>query len=115
MAPTIVLDAEGELKAVLGSPGGSRIILYVVKSLVALIDWEMDAQAAAALVNFGSQGQKFELEFGMDALWPGLNLKAYGHSVMPETMTSGIHTIARRNGRIEGAADPRREGAALGD
>src|SRR5690606_2312402 len=62
MAPTIVLDANGDLKAVLGSPGGSRIILYVVKSLVALIDWEMDAQAAAELANFGSRSRGFELE-----------------------------------------------------
>lgn len=115
MAPTLVFDKNGDLEIITGSPGGSRIILYVAKTLVAMLDWGMDAESAATLVNFGSQGQKFELEFGMDALWPGLNLKAYGHSVMPETMTSGIHTIARRNGRIEGAADPRREGAALGD
>ncbi len=40
----------------LGSPGGSRIILYVVKTLVALIDWQLDAQAAVSLVNFGSRG-----------------------------------------------------------
>ena len=57
MAPTIVFDADGQVKAVLGSPGGSRIILYVVKSIVALVDWNMDAQAAAALANFGSRGQ----------------------------------------------------------
>ena len=30
-------------------------------------------------------------------------------------MTSGTHVLARRNGRIEGGADPRREGVALGD
>src|SRR6185312_159461 len=43
MAPTIVLDAAGRVRAVLGSPGGGRIIQYVLKALVALIDWEMDA------------------------------------------------------------------------
>ena len=47
MAPTIVFDEEGKPWAALGSPGGSRIILYVVKALVALIDWKLDAQAAA--------------------------------------------------------------------
>ena len=45
MAPTIVFDEEGKPWAALGSPGGSHIILYVVKTLVALIDWKMDAQA----------------------------------------------------------------------
>ena len=56
MAPTIVFDEQGKPWAALGSPGGSRIILYVVKALVALIDWQLDAQAAAALMNFGSRG-----------------------------------------------------------
>jgi gamma-glutamyltranspeptidase/glutathione hydrolase len=30
-------------------------------------------------------------------------------------MTSGVNTVARRNGNLEGGADPRREGVALGD
>jgi gamma-glutamyltranspeptidase / glutathione hydrolase len=30
-------------------------------------------------------------------------------------MNSGVHAVVRRNGRLEGGADPRREGAALGD
>ena len=34
MAPTIVFDEQGKPWAALGSPGGSRIILYVVKTLV---------------------------------------------------------------------------------
>jgi gamma-glutamyltranspeptidase/glutathione hydrolase len=59
MAPTIVFDDAGKPWAVLGSPGGSRIILYVVKTLVALIDWKLDAQAAVSLMNFGSRGGAF--------------------------------------------------------
>ena len=39
MAPTIVLDSQGNPEIVTGSPGGSQIILYVVKSLVAMLDW----------------------------------------------------------------------------
>jgi gamma-glutamyltranspeptidase/glutathione hydrolase len=130
MAPTIVLDGAGEVKAVLGTPGGSRIILYVLKSLVALIDWEMDAQAAAALVNFGSQGRGLELESttasAYDAmtrpwalrstLWQALRLKPFGHRIDFDMMTSGLHIVVRRGAdRLEGGADPRREGVALGD
>ncbi len=115
MAPTLVFDAKGDLEAVTGSPGGTRIILFVVKTLIAMLDWGLDAQASAALLNFGSEGGPLQVEAGFSALWPALNMKSYGHSVSAEMMTSGTHTIVRRNGRLEGGADPRREGAALGD
>ena len=115
MSPTIVLDDQGKLFAVLGSPGGSRIILYVVKMLVAIIDWNMDAQAAVALTNFGSRGRKFELELESNTAWQGLGLKALGHNVSPEVLNSGGHVIVVREGIFEGGADPRREGIALGD
>ena len=80
-----------------------------------MLDWDMDAQAAAALVNFGSEGGPFAIEYGMSALWPGLRLSAYGQTVTGEVMTSGVNTILRRGGRLEGGSDPRREGVALGD
>jgi gamma-glutamyltranspeptidase/glutathione hydrolase len=115
MAPTIVLDDAGRVMAVLGSPGGGRIILFVVKTLVALIDWGMDAQAAADLLNFGSQGDGFEIELDRAAIWPALGLKALGHRIVPDDMSSGTHVIVRRGSRLEGGADARREGAALGD
>jgi len=115
MAPTIVLDAAGELEAVLGSPGGNRIILYVVKALIALVDWNMDARACAALLNFGSRGGPVEIEFAGSAAWHALRLRARGHRIAPDLMTSGLHIIVRRNGHLEGSADPRREGVALGD
>ncbi len=42
-------------------------------------------------------------------------LKTYGHQIVHVAMTSGVHTIVRRDGHLEGGVDPRREGAALGD
>lgn len=115
MAPTIVFDKDGQVQAVLGSPGGTRIILYVVKSLVALIDWQYDAQAAAALINFGSQGEAFEIEMGWRAVGPALSMVGYGQNVDFGLMNSGTHIVVRRpDGVLEGGADPRREGAALG-
>ncbi len=115
MAPTIVLSANGEPEIVTGSPGGSQIILYVVKSLVAMIDWGLDAQPAAALENFGSEGGPFEIEYALDLIWPTFEMTSYGHTVTAKIMTSGVHTIMRRDGHLEGGADPRREGVALGD
>ena len=115
MAPTIVLDSQGAPEIVTGSPGGSQIILYVVKSLVAMLDWGLDPQQAAALPNFGSQGGPFLIEYSPTYVWPAFELTSYGHAITNMTMTSGVHTIMRKNGRLEGGADPRREGVALGD
>lgn len=115
MAPTIVLDPHGEPEIVTGSPGGAQIILYVVKTLVAMLDWGLDAQEAAALANFGSQGESFQIEASPDLVWPMSEMSSFGHAVTTTVMTSGVHTIMRRNGHLEGGADPRREGVALGD
>ena len=115
MAPTIVFNKDGEVEAVLGSPGGSRIILYVVKSLIALIDWGMDAQQAADLLNFGNRGGAFEIELDGDAVWTALKLRSLGHRIAPALMNSGVHIIVNHDGQLQGGADARREGMALGD
>jgi gamma-glutamyltranspeptidase/glutathione hydrolase len=115
MAPTIVFDMQRHVEAVLGSPGGSSIILYVLKTLIGIIDWGLDAQQAANLMNFGSQGSGLDLEIDWSAVPLALTLKPLGHRIVPSLMNSGVHIVTRRNGGLEGAADPRREGAALGD
>ena len=115
MSPTIVFDGQGRVWAVLGSPGGSRIILYVLKSLIALIDWQQDAQDAAALVNFGARSETFEVEAGVDGAAVAARMTLKSHKVRPGMMNSGAHILTRRDGMIEGGADPRREGVALGD
>jgi gamma-glutamyltranspeptidase/glutathione hydrolase len=115
MAPTLVFGPDGELEAVLGSVGGSAIIYYVVKALIALIDWQLDPQAAAALINFGSRGSTFEIEADYPAVWHALNLRPFGHRIQLTLPVSGTHIIVRRGGLLEGGADPRREGVARGD
>ncbi|MBN8912541.1 MAG: gamma-glutamyltransferase [Rhizobiales bacterium] len=115
MSPTIVFDEHGAFFAALGSPGGSRILLFVIKTLIGLIDWQLDAQAAVDLPNFGSTGRAVELEYGWSTIWRALLLKSYGHAISPDLMNSGLHVVTKRNGRLEGSADPRREGVALGD
>jgi gamma-glutamyltranspeptidase/glutathione hydrolase len=121
MAPTLVFDrASGELVATLGSPGGSQIIEYVAKALVGVLDWQMDPQAVVNLPNFGSRNSVTELEKGLVSPTLVQALKDRGHPVTELEMTSGVQAIVRSvdaNGkpRWAGAADPRREGAALGD
>ncbi len=116
MAPTIVFDGNGQVKIVAGSPGGTRIILYVAKTLIALIDWKLNARDAAALINFGSRNRGvLEIEAAPRAAELARALRARGHTVRIAPMTSGSHVIVVRDGALEGGADPRREGAAFGD
>ncbi len=121
MAPTLVFDRNsGELLATVGSPGGSQIIEYVSKSLVAMLDWKLDPQAAISLPNFGSRNGATELGAGLFS--PALKqaLKDKGHALSEIEMTSGVQAIVRTRdaqGKVtlSGGADPRREGEALGD
>jgi gamma-glutamyltranspeptidase/glutathione hydrolase len=121
MAPTLVFDrASGQLVASLGSPGGSQIINYVAKTLVAVLDWNLDIQQAIALPNFGSRNGPTEVERGRIDNATVEELRARGHDVVALPMTSGLQGIVRvrqADGRPAwvGGADPRREGAVLGD
>ncbi|WP_421525747.1 gamma-glutamyltransferase [Pseudomonas yamanorum] len=121
MAPTLVFDRQsGELVATVGSPGGSQIIEYVSKSLVAMLDWNLDPQAAVGLPNFGSRNGATELETGLFSAPLKQALKDKGHALSEIDMTSGAQAIVRvrdaqGKASLIGGADPRREGEALGD
>jgi gamma-glutamyltranspeptidase/glutathione hydrolase len=114
MAPTLVFGRDGRLEIALGSPGGSAIINYVAKTLLAIVEWRMDAHIAAAMPNFGSRNGPTEIERGTpyEALAPGLRER--GHEVRFIELTSGMHVVQRVPGGWRGAADPRRDGAARG-
>jgi gamma-glutamyltranspeptidase/glutathione hydrolase len=115
MAPTIVFDAFGRLHAVTGSPGGSQIIGYVAKTLVAILDWKLDPQTAVDLPNFGSRNGPTELEAGTEAAGWKAAIEAKGHEVRVMDMTSGIQAIVLTPEGFVGGADSRREGVAIGD
>ena len=119
MAPTLVFDAEGRLAASAGSPGGALIIHYTARTLHGLLQWRLDPQAAIDLPNFGTTGGPVVLEKGRFPAPVIEALKARGHEVREQDMTSGLQAIARgtQDGRTiwRGGADPRREGVVLGD
>jgi gamma-glutamyltranspeptidase/glutathione hydrolase len=132
MSPTIVFDANGQLEAILGSPGGSNIIHFVVKTLLGLIDWHMDIQQAIDSPNFGALDGAFTLLERGTAVAPlKAALEARGHEVYLTDLNSGVQGIVFNGGRgatpdgglarepaagkWAGGADPRREGAARGN
>ena len=118
MAPTIIYDAHNHPVIITGSPGGSAIINYVVKSIIALVDWGLSPQDAVALPNFGSRNGPTELERNsvVEVMKPELERRS--HSVNVTEFTSGLHVLARtkssKSTTWRGGADPRREGVVIG-
>jgi gamma-glutamyltranspeptidase/glutathione hydrolase len=114
MAPTLVFDRDGKLLLVVGSAGGSRIIAYVLKTLIAVLDWRRDIQAAIDRPNIANRNGATELEAGTAAAALAEELAAMGHTVLVTDMTSGSQGIMRAPDGLHGGADPRREGIARG-
>ncbi|MGH6720009.1 MAG: gamma-glutamyltransferase [Alphaproteobacteria bacterium] len=115
MAPTIVLDRQGRLVMVVGSPGGSRIIGYVVQAIVAVLDWGLDPQAAVDLPHVVNRNGATELEAATPAESLRDPLIALGHEVSFQPMASGLNVIVVTPDGLQGGADSRREGVAKGD
>lgn len=115
MSPTLVFDRSGKLVMTVGSPGGSRIIGFVVKTLIAALDWNMDMDAAIDAPYFVNRNGSTDLEKGtkLEALKPAL--EEMGHSVKLTTSVSGLHGIRVTAEGLDGGADKRREGVAIGD
>ena len=113
MAPTIVLDRHHRFVAALGSPGGNAIIAYNLKVLVALIDWKMAPQAAAALPNLVARGTSFTAEPFSAPVMAALAARGLPLRTS-QGENSGIHIVMRRANGYEGGVDPRREGLAKG-
>jgi gamma-glutamyltranspeptidase/glutathione hydrolase len=115
MAPTIVFGPDGEIRLVVGSPGGARIIDYVAQTLVGVLDWGMNIQAAIDLGHFTNLNGDTTLEAASGAEALAGALEALGHEVKIADQNSGLHGIERLPEGWRGGADPRREGLVLGD
>jgi gamma-glutamyltranspeptidase/glutathione hydrolase len=112
MSPTIILR-DGEPVLAIGSPGGSRIIGYTAKTIISYIDWGMNIQEAISSPHVINRFGVFDIE--QDTLAENLTpaLEAMGFQVKARELNSGLHAIAIGDG-LQGGADPRREGIAMG-
>jgi gamma-glutamyltranspeptidase/glutathione hydrolase len=115
MSPTFVFDEKNNLIMVLGSPNGPRIIQHVLKTLIATLDWNLDIQEAVSLPNFIALNNFIELEKDKNITSLKKPLQKLGHKVKITNITSAIQAIKIANKKLYGAADPRRNGVAIGN
>jgi gamma-glutamyltranspeptidase / glutathione hydrolase len=126
MSPTLVFDrntdgSRGDLAIVTGSPGGSVIIQFVVKTLVGMLDWNMNPQQAVSMVDFGAANSPSTNYGGEHPNVDGPDdpvvkqLDAMGHDVSVADQSSGLSALRRTDTGWTGGADPRREGVVLGN
>ena len=122
MAPILVLDPKDDtFTMAVGSPGGSRIITYVARVLIGVLDHGLDPQTAIGKPNYVNRNGATELEASDDKAWRAWiqrtrkGLEARGHEVKVRDLNSGLQAIVRTADGYVGGADPRREGVVLGD
>ena len=113
MAPTIIFKNENPV-FVIGSPGGSNIIGYVVNSIIGLIDWKMNAQQAASISHGINKFGIFYLEKNTKISLLKKDLEKKGYKVKLKNFYSGLNIIQIKN-KLFGGSDHRREGIAIGN
>jgi gamma-glutamyltranspeptidase/glutathione hydrolase len=114
MVPSILLTRDGKFVGAIGSAGGNAILAFVAHSLIASVDWNMSMADALAAPNLVARGPNFQGEvtrFSPEILE---GLRQRGIDLQPgQGEDSGLTGVLVRDGRIDGAADPRREGVML--
>ena len=113
MAPTIVLE-DGKIVLLIGSPGGSRIIPYVSNTIVAILDWGLDVQEAVSQPHAVNRFGIYEIEEGTSLTGLKKWLQELGYEINERPLNSGLNVILKKDGKLYGGSDPRREGIAIG-
>jgi gamma-glutamyltranspeptidase/glutathione hydrolase len=116
MTPTIVTE-KGQLRLVTGSPGGSTIITTVLQIVLNVLVYGMDVQRAVASPRLHHQwlpDQVMVEAFGFDPLTLK-ELQRRGQRIQERSGWGNANAIVKTSeDTLEGAADPRGEGAAYG-
>jgi gamma-glutamyltranspeptidase/glutathione hydrolase len=116
MTPTVVVE-DGRVRMVTGSPGGPRIISTTLQTIVNVLEFGMDAQAAVSEPRIHHQWVPDTL-FVEEGVPQDVveGLRARGHPVKPGGTWSAaeIVVVDPATGHRYGGNDPRRDGLALG-
>jgi len=116
MTPTLV-EKDGKVVLVLGSPGGSRIITTVLETIMNIVDHAMTAQEAVDAPRLHHQSQPEDVYFERSGLSPEVvtQLTAMGYRLVEQRPWGAVELIEIANRRLRGASDSRLPaGAAAG-
>lgn len=116
MTPTIV-EKEGKLSFLLGTPGGTTITTSVLQGIINIIDHNMTAQQAVNTKRFHHQyvPDIVRVEHGTFTTDVENALQQKGHTFRNIGTIGKLEIILRRaDGSLEGAADPRGDDMAIG-
>ncbi|MGY0799951.1 gamma-glutamyltransferase [Lysobacter sp. A286] len=112
MSPTM-LFRDGKLWMVTGSPGGNTIPGTVMQTIVDVVDFDMNIAEATSMPRIHQEMRSGDLRvergFSPDTL---RLLEARGHEVTQDETIGSTQTLLKNEDGVEGAADPRRPGAA---
>lgn len=113
MCPVIVVE-DGRVDAVVGSPGGPRILTTVLQVMLARYAYGMSPQAAVAAPRFHRQDRPPEVQYERLRLDLGLRdaLRGMGQPVKVRNGLGDVNAIFRTDLGWEAVADPRWGGAA---
>jgi len=115
MTPSVVLDPDGRLFMVTGTPGGSTIITTVFQTISNVVDHGMNVSQAILAPRVHHQHLPDQIYYEPGGLSPEVvaALQALGHTVVERGDVSGDAQaiVVRSDGTLEGQSDPRRGGA----
>ncbi len=114
MTPTFVFD-RGRPKAIIGAPGGTKIVTAVLQVLVNVIDHQMSPVEAVSAPRVDFQGDVVQAEARVPLL-VCQGLEKLGYPVNRRTLNYDSYfartqlIVAEPDGFLHGASDPRKDG-----
>ncbi|MEX2519240.1 MAG: gamma-glutamyltransferase [Paracoccaceae bacterium] len=113
MCPTIVFEGDSP-SLVLGAPGGTQIVMGVLQVILNVLDFGMNLAAAVSAPRFSSTGNAIDVSNRIPR-YVTRELEERGETIIrnPVGYTIGwVHGIHIHADRLDGMADPGRDGVA---